>query len=220
MGHVCVTLVRQTETPVLAMGQPVLALARAAQVCLHGAPQRSEDQRARLDTQLTAALQAHHRIAHQARRLTQGKALPHGKIVKADDPTIAPIGQGQSTCPAPFGRKPGMLAEPAAGLIVALQLPVGHPREASDGEPLIGTVAQAIARVGTRPAPAIHARAGALARTDAARREAWPERGRLTVGIPRTVDPLPPSPTPEAVFRILDEADLPHSRTPSQVHLA
>jgi hypothetical protein len=72
-----------------------------------------------------------------------------------------------------------------------------------------------MARVGTRPAPALHARAGALALTDAARREAWPERGLRTVGLPRTVDPLPPSPTPEDVVRILDEADGPHLRTPS-----
>ena len=75
MGKVFVTLVRQTETQLLEMGQPVLALAGAAQACLHGAPQLSEDQRARLDTQLTAALQAHHRIAHQLRRLTQGKVV-------------------------------------------------------------------------------------------------------------------------------------------------
>jgi hypothetical protein len=40
------------------------------------------------------------------------------------------------------------------------------------------------------------------------------------VGIPQTVDPLPSSPTPEAVLQILDEADLHHIRTPSQVHLA
>lgn len=45
------------------------------------------------------------------------------------------------------------------------------------------------------------------------------EREILTVGIPITVNPLPPSPTPEDVFRSLDEADLHHLRTPSQVHL-
>jgi hypothetical protein len=220
MGNVFVTLVRQTETHLLEMGQPVLALARAAQACLHGAPQLSEDQRARLDTQLTAALQAHHRIAHQSRRLTQGKSLPHCKIVNAYDPTIAPICKGKSNCPAQFGRKPGIIAEPAAGFIFALQLPVGNPSDASYVEPLIDKVEQAIARVGTRPAPAIHSLAGDLALNDAALREALHERGILTVGIPRTVDPLPPSPTPEDVFRILDEADLHHIRTPSQVHLA
>jgi hypothetical protein len=220
MGKVFVTLVRQTETQLLEIGQPVLALARAAQVCLHGTPQLSEDQRARLDTQLTAALQAHHRIEHQSRRLTQGKALSHCKIVNAYDPTIAPICKGKSNCPAQFGRKPGIIAEPAAGFIFALHLPVGNPSDASYVEPLIDKVEQAIARVGTRPTPAIHSLAGDLALNDAALREALHERGILTVGIPRTVDPLPPSPTPEDVFRSLEDADLHHIRTPTQVQLA
>ena len=171
-------------------------------------PQLSEDQRARLDTQLTAALEAHHRIEHQSRRLTQGKALPHCKIVNAYDPTIAPICKGKSNCPAQFGRKPGIIAEPAAGFIFALHLPVGNPSDASYVEPLVDKVEQAIARVGTRPTPAIHSLAGDLALNDAALREALHARGILTVGIPKTVDPLPPSPTPEDVLRILDEADL------------
>jgi hypothetical protein len=220
MGKVFMTLVRQTETQLLELGQPVLALAQAAQVCLHGAPQLSTEQRARLDTQLTSALEAHHRIEAQSRRLTQGKALLHCKIVNAYDPTIAPICKGKSNCPAQFGRKPGMIAEPAAGFIFALQLPVGNPSDASYVEPLVDKVEQAIARVRTRPIPAIHSLAGDLALNDAALREALHERGILTVGIPRTVEPLPPSPTPEEVLRSLDEADLHHIRTPSQVHLA
>jgi hypothetical protein len=216
----CVTLVRQTERQLLALGQPVPALARAAQTCLHGAPQLSEDQRVRLDTQLTTALQAHHRIAHQSRRLTQGKTLSHGKIVKAYDATMAPIGKGKSHCPTPFGRKPGMIAEPAAGFIVALHLPVGHPSDASSVEPLIDTVEQALDRVGRRPTLAMHSLAGDLALNDAALRDRLHERGMLTVGIPRTVEPLPQSPTPEEVLRSLDEADLDHIRTPTQVPLA
>jgi hypothetical protein len=220
MSKVFVTLVRQTETQLLERGQPVLALARAAQVHLHGVPQLSEDQRARLGTQLTAALEAHGRIASQSRRLTQGKALAHCKIVNAYDPTIAPICKGKSNCPAQFGRKPGIIAEPATGFIFALHLPVGNPSDARYVEPLVDNVEQAIARVRTRPTPAIHSLAGDLALNDAALREALHERGILTVGIPRTVDPLPPSPTPEDVLRSLDEADLHHIRTPSQVHLA
>jgi DNA anti-recombination protein RmuC len=81
MGKVFVMLVRQTETQLLEMGQPVLPMAQAAQEYLHDATHLSADQRARLDTQLTTALQAHHRIAHQSRRLTQGKSLPHCKIL-------------------------------------------------------------------------------------------------------------------------------------------
>jgi hypothetical protein len=220
MGNVCVTLVRQTETPLLEHGRQVLPLARAVQQRLHSMPQRSEDQRARLDTQLAAALVAHQRIEHQARRLTQGKVLPHGTIGNAYDPTMAPMCKGNSHGPAPFGRKPGMIAEPAAGFIVALHVPVGHPSDPSDVEPLVDHVEQAIARVRTRPTPAIHSLAGDLALNDATLREALHARGILTVGIPKTVDPLLPLPTPEDVLRILDEADLHHIRTPSQVHLA
>ena len=220
MGKVFVTLVRQTETPWLEMGQQVLPLARAVQECLHGATQLSEDQRARLDTQLMAAIEAHQRIEHQSRRLTQGKAVPHGKIVKAYDPTIAPICKGKSHCPTQFGRKPGMIAEPAAGFIFALPLPVGNPSDASYVQPLVDHVEQAIARVGTRPTPAIHSLAGDLALNDAAWREALHQRGILTVGIPKTVDPLTPFPTPEEVLRILNEAGLHRTRTPSPVHLA
>jgi DDE family transposase len=220
MGQVFVTLVRQTETQLLQLGQQVLPLAWAAQACLHGASQLSAERRARLDTQLEAALEAHHRIAHQSRRLTQGKALAHGKIVNAYDPTIAPICKGKSNCPAQFGRKPGIIAEPAAGFIFALHLPVGNPSDPSYVEPLVDKVEQAIARVGTRPTPAIHSLAGDLALNDTALRETLHAREILTVGIPKTIDPLPPSPTPEDVPRLLREAGLQEIRTPTQVHLA
>ena len=69
-------------------------------------------------------------------------------------------------------------------------------------------------------APDRDAMAGDLALNDAALREALHARGILTVGIPKTIDPLPPSSTPEDVLQILDEADLHGIRTPSQVHLA
>jgi hypothetical protein len=220
MGKVFVTLVRRTETQLLEMGEQVLPLARAAQAYLHGATHLSEDQRARLNTQLTAALEAHHRIAHQSRRLTQGKSLSHCKIVNAYDPTIAPICKGKSNCPAQFGRKPGIIAEPAAGFICALHLPVGNPSDVRYVEPLVDHVEQAIARVRTRPSPAIHSLAGDLALNDTDLREALHARGMLTVGIPKTIEPLPSSPTPEDVLRILDEADLHGIRTPAQVHLA
>jgi hypothetical protein len=217
---VFLTLVRRTETHLLELGEQVLPLARAAHADLHGATHLSAEHQVRLDTQLTAALEAHNRIAHQSRRLTQGKVLAHGQIVNADDPTMAPIGQGNSNGPAQFGRKPGMIAEPAASFIVALHLPVGNPSDASYVEPLGAKGEQAIARVRTRPTPAIHSLAGDLALNDAALREALHARGMLTVGIPKTVDPLCASPTPEEVTRMLDEADLHGIRTPSQVHLA
>jgi hypothetical protein len=217
---VFVLLVRRTETQLLELGAQVLPLARAAQDYLHSTPHLSADQRARLTTSLTAALDAHRRIAHQSRRLTQGKALSHCKIVNAYDPTIAPICKGKSNCPAQFGRKPGIITEPAAGFIFALHLPGGNPSDVRYVEPLVDKVEQAMARVRTRPPPAIHSLAGDLAFNDAALRQALHARGILTVGIPKTVDPLPSSPTPENVLRILDEADLRGIRTPAQVHLA
>jgi hypothetical protein len=220
MGKVFVTLVRHTETQLLERGRQVLPLARAVQERLHRMPQLAEVQRGRMDIQLTAALEAHERITHQSRRLTQGKALPHCKIVNAYDPTIAPICKGKSNCPAQFGRKPGIIAEPAAGFIFAVYLPVGNPSDVKYVEPLVDKVQHAIARVTTRPTLAIHSLAGDLALNDASLREALHAQGILTVGIPKTVDPLPPSPTPEEVLRILDEADLHGIRTPAQVDLA
>jgi len=220
MGKVFVTLVRQTETQLLAGGHQGLPLARAVQERLHNLTQLSEEQRARLSTQLTVALEAHHRIEHQSRRLTQGKAVTHGNIVNAYDPTIAPIGKGNSNCPAPFGRKPGIIADPAVGFIFAVHLPVRNPSDASSVQPLVDKGPQAIARVATGPTPAIRSLAGDLAFNEASLREALHAQGILTVGIPKTVDPLTPFPAPEDVLRILNEARLPSTPTPAQVHLA
>src|SRR5262245_34873094 len=220
IGKVFVTLVRRTETQLLERGEQVLPLARAAQAYLDDATHLVAEQRVRLTTQLTAALEAHHRIAYQSRRRTQGKALSHCTIVNAYDPTIAPICKGKTHCPAQFGRKPGLIADPAAGVIFALRLPVGNPSDVGYVEPLVDKVEQAITRVRTRPTPAIHSLAGDLALNDASLREALHARGILTVGIPKTVAPCPPSPTPEEVPRVLSEAGLQEIRTPTQVHLA
>jgi hypothetical protein len=97
---------------------------------------------------------------------------------------------------------------------------VGHPRDASEVAPLVDTVEEAIGRVRTRPTLAIHALAGALALKDATVRDVWHAPGMLTVGIPHTIEPRSPSPTPEDVLRSLDEADLHGIRTPTQGHLA
>jgi len=51
-------------------------------------------------------------------------------------------------------------------------------------------------------------------------RETLHARGILTVGIPRTVEPLSPTPTPEAVHQLLTAAGLSRKRTPRQVQLA
>ncbi len=219
-GKVFVTLVRQTETQLLATGHPVVGLARAAQECVQGAAHLREDQPGRLATQLTGALAAHHSIAAQSRQLTNGKTLTQCKIVNAYDPTIAPICKGKSNCPTQFGRKPGIIAEPATGFIFAFHLPVGNPSDPSYVVPLVDKVQHALGQVASRPTLAIHSLAGDLALNDSRLRETLHGRGILTVGIPHTVAPLTPAPTQEEIRRMLHEAGLHQQRTPHQVQLA
>ena len=219
-GKVFVSLVRQTETQLLTTGAPVVALAQTARAQIQTATELTEDQRARWDTTLMLALDAHQQIATQSRRLTHGKPLTRCKIVNAYDPTIAPICKGKSNCPTQFGRKPGILGEPATGFVFAARLPVGNPSDVSYVVPLVDQVQAACAKVTTRPAPAIHALAGDLAVNDSTLRETLHARGILTVGIPRTVEPISPTPSPEAVHELLTSADLHRKRTPRQVQLA
>jgi hypothetical protein len=213
-------LVRQTETHLLATGAPVVSLARTAQVHVQSATQLTEDQRARWDTTLTLALATHQQITTQSRRLTHGKPLTHCKIVNAYDPTIAPICKGKSNCPTQFGRKPGILAEPATGFVFAVHLPVGNPSDVSCVVPLVDKLQTALTHVTQRPTPVIHSLAGDLALNDSKLRQTLHARGILTVGIPRTVEPLSPTPTPEAVHQLLTAAGLHRKRTPRQVQLA
>jgi hypothetical protein len=219
-GKVFVSLVRQTETQLLASGQPVVPLAQAAQAHMRSAAHLTEEQRQRLDTQLTGALAAHQQIATQSRRLTNGKTLTQCKIVNAYDPTIAPICKGKSNCPTQFGRKPGIIAELASGFIVAFQLPVGNPAAPSYVLPLVDKLQHTLEQSSRRPTPAIHSLAGDLALNDSKLRETLHTRGILTVGIPHTVEPLPPSPTPEAVRRMLTAAGLNRKRTLHQAQIA
>lgn len=219
-SKVFVSLVRQTETQLLTTGSPVVPLARTAQTQVQSATHLAEAQRVRLTTQLTVALEAHAQIATQSRRLTQGKSLSQCKIVNAYDPTIAPICKGKSNCPTQFGRKPGIIAEPASGFIFAFQLPVGNPSDASYVMPLVDKVQSALDQVASRLTLAVHSLAGDLALNDPQLRETLHSRGILTVGIPHTVEPLPPSPTPEEVLQMLNEAGLHDKRTPHQVQLA
>jgi hypothetical protein len=219
-GKVFVRLVRQTESQLLTTGEPVVALARTAQAQLQSASQVTEDQRIRWNTTLTVAVATHDQIATQSRRLTHGKPLTRCKIVNAYDATIAPICKGKSNCPTQFGRKPGLLAEPATGFVFAARLPVGNPSDVSYVLPLVDQVQTARARVTTRPAPSIHSLAGDLAVNDPTLRESLHTRGLLTVGIPRTAEPLSPTPSPEAIQELLTTADLQCQRTPRQVQLA
>jgi hypothetical protein len=219
-GKVFVSLVRQTETHLLTTGDPVVALAHTAQAQVQSTAELTEDQRARWDTTLTLALGSHQQIVTQSRRLTHGKPLTRCKIVNAYDPTIAPICKGKSNCPTQFGRKPGIIAEPATGFVFAAQLPVGNPSDVSYVLPLVDQVQTALSYVTMQPTPAIHSLAGDLALNEAKLRETLHARRILTVGIPRTVEPLSPTPPPEVVHQMLTTAGLHRKRTPRQVQLA
>jgi len=219
-GKILVTVVRQTEQQLLQLGSPIAALAQAAQHGLQRITHLAEPQRDRLAKQLQTAMEAHHAISTQSRRLTQGKRLHHCKIVNAYDGTVAPILKGKSNCPAQFGRKPGLLSEPTTGFIFATRVPAGHPSDPSYVLPMIAKVQEAIDRVSLPRRLAIHSVAGDLGVNDAALRQALHARGILTVGIPQTVAPIPPSPPQEEVRWSLTEAGLQRKRTPHQVHLA
>jgi len=219
-GKVLVRLVRQTEAQLLTTGALVVALARTAQTHVHTTPQLTADPRRRWDTTLTLALATHQQSAPQSRRLTHGKPLTRGKIVNAYDAPLAPIGKGKRNCPTPFGRTPGLLAEPAPGFVFAAPLPVGHPSAVSYVLPLVDQVQTAGAYVTTRPAPAVHSLAGDLAVNDPTLRDRLHARGILTVGIPHPVEPLSSTPSLAAVQKLLTAANLHRPRTPRQVQLA
>ena len=219
-GKVFVRLVRHTETQLLTTGAPVVTLAQTAQAQVQSATELTADQRTRWDTTLPLALGSHQPIATQSRRLTHGKPLTRGKIVTAYDPPIAPICKGKSNCPTQFGRKPGIIAAPATGFVFAAQLPVGNPSEGSYVRPLVAKGRTAISHVTTRLTPPLHSLAGDLALNDATLRETLHAQGILTVGIPRTVESLAPTPTPAEIHAVLTIAGLHRNRTPRQGQLA
>jgi hypothetical protein len=96
---------------------------------LHQDRVRSQAQRERLRRDLEATSAAPRHITTPSQRLTHGKKLAHGNIVHAYALTIAPIGTGKSNCPAQFGRKTGLMSEPASGFIFANRVPAGHPSD-------------------------------------------------------------------------------------------
>jgi len=219
-GHVFVKLVRHTEQQLLELGQPITALGQQAQQLLGQATALSDSTRERLADAFNAAMSSHTHIRKQSTQLTQGKKLSHCTIVHAYDPTMAPILKGKSNCPAQFGRKPGLVSEPATGFIFANRVPEGNPCDASYVLPLLDKVQRAIERVRATPRLQVHSVAGDLGINDAALRQALHQRAILTVGIPKTIEPMQPHPSPEEVRDILNEAGLHRKRTPHQVHLA
>jgi hypothetical protein len=219
-GRVFVPLVRQTEHQLLALGEPIKAFGLKTTECLAHTRTLSAVQRQRLTRALTTAMSHHDHIRQQSTRLTHGKKLRHCKLVNAYDLTIAPIIKGKSNCPAQFGRTPGLASEPATGFIFANLVPQGNPSDPSYVLPLIEKVQQAIERIQTGPKRQIHSVAGDLGLNDVVVRQALHTRGILTVGIPKTVEPIKTTPSAQDVFNILTEAGLHRKRTPYQVHLA
>ena len=167
-GPVFVTLVRHTERQLLALGQPIQALGQQAQQLLDHANDLQDAHRQRWTSELHAAMKTQEHIRKQSERLTQGKKLSHCKIVNAYDPTIAPIIKGKSNCPAQFGRKPGIVSEPATGFIFANRVPEGNPSDPSYVLPLLDKVQSAIDRVSVPQRLRIHSVAGDLGGNDSA----------------------------------------------------
>jgi len=219
-GKVFVTLVRQTEKQLLELGGSIATWAQEAQDLLSQASHLDEARRRRLLRDRAAASDAYRHITQQSQRLTQGKPLTQYKIVNAYDPTIAPILKGKSNCPAQFGRKIGLLSEPASGFIFANRVPQGNPSDPSYVLPLLDKVQQALDLVVSPKRLQVHSLGGDLGVNDAELRHALHERGMLTVGIPTTGEPINPQPSPEEVRDILNGSGLHRIRTPHQVHLA
>jgi hypothetical protein len=219
-GHVFVKLVRQTEQKLLALGEPIAALGQQARQLLDQTTVLSDTQRQRVGDAFNTAMRNHTHIRTQSTRLTHGKTLSHCKRVNAYDLTRAPIMKGKSNCPAQFGRKTGILSEPTTGFIFAHRVPEGNPSDPSYVVPLLDKVQDAIARVQASRTPQIYSVAGDLGVNDAALRQALHARGILSVGIPQTVAPINPQPSPEAILACLNEAGLNRQRTPHQVQLA
>jgi hypothetical protein len=219
-GRVFVTLVRQTEQPLLALGGSLAPWAHEAQALLRQASPRDETRRGRLLRALPAAREAQRHIPTQSPRLTHGKPLSQYKIVKAYAPPIAPILQGKSNGPAQCGRKTGIVAEPATGCIFAQRVPEGNPRDPSSVLPLLEKVQQALDRRASPTPVPVHSLGGALGIHDPALRHALHTRGMLPVGSPTPVAPLNPTPSQHEVRDILAMSGLQRIRTPHHVHLA
>jgi hypothetical protein len=219
-GQVLVHLVRHTEQKLLQLGAPITALGQQAQQLFDQATTLSDAQRQRVTETFNAALSRHAHLRKQSARLTQGQKLLHCKLVNAYDLTIAPIVKGKSNCPAQFGRKPGIASDPATGFIFANRVPAGNPSDPSYVVPLVDKVQTAIARVTGPCKLAMHSVASDLGANDPAVRQTLHARGILTVGIPKTIEPVKAHPTPEEILALLNAAGLNRIRTPYQVQLA
>ena len=116
-------------------------------------------------------------------------------------------------------QKPGIVLEPASGYVFANLVPIGNPSDFSYVLPLLDKVQYAIKRVQTGPTRQIHSLAGDLGLRDPLVRQTLHERGILTVGIPKGIEPTQIAHSAQDILDILNEAGLNPIRTPYQVQL-
>jgi hypothetical protein len=217
---VCVKLVRHTAPQLLALGEPMKTCGLQAQERrAHPIPLR-EAQPHRLSLALPTAMRPPaHRRPH-SHRLPSGKKLRPCQVGNAYAPTMAPMGTGKSHGPAQCGSTPGRASEPASGVLCAHLVPQGQPSAPSAVLPWLDKVQSAIARVHTGPKRRMHSGAGALGSNAPTRRQALPERGILTVGMPQTSAPLEVPPSAQDILGRRPAAGFNRLRTPHHVSVA
>ncbi len=215
--------VRETEKRLLTIGYQVVPLALCAQMHRQKDIAIDQVQPEGLMHQLDQALEAHRHIEKQSRQWVNGKKVDHCKIVNAYDPTIAPIQKGKSNGPCQCGKKPGIIAEMGTGFIFGYHLPVGNPDDASYALPLVQTVEGAIDLLDfayPRRKPLIRSLAGDLGLDDPTLRNQLHSRGIATLGIPRSIEPIPKVPTPKMIEEALHIPGLEEKQNATQIKIA
>ena len=154
--------------------------------------------------------------------MVNGKKPDHCKIVNAYDTTIAPIKKGKSNCPTQFGKKPGIIAEMRTGFTFGFHLPPGNPDDACYVIPLVQRVEAAIdlfKRKYQRRKLRIRSLAGDLGVDDPNVRASLHQRGITTVGIPRSVEPIPKVPTSQMIEHVQNIPGL-ETQSATQIQIA
>ena len=99
-------------------------------------------------------------------------------------------------------------------LYLGVSGPQGKPRDPSSVLPRLDQGPRAIDLVNAPKRLPVHSLGGDCGVNDAELRQALPARGSLTVGMPTTVEPMNPIPSPEEVVDILNGSGVHRIRTP------
>jgi len=91
-----------------------------------------------------------------------------------------------SNCHARFGRKPGLMSEPATDFIFAHVVSQGNPSDPSSVLPLLNKVGEAIQRIRTAPWCRVYSVAGDLGVNDISVHQALHTRD-VTIRMPKTI---------------------------------